>query len=77
MLQYIVNCKDIPKLPTISFVLNGRSFTLEGKDYILAVSTTVNTYLVLLIHASLFTVHACIECVPNQLILPEKHCETF
>ena len=38
-LQYTIDCAKIPTLPKISFMLNGRSFELEGKDYILAVSS--------------------------------------
>jgi cathepsin D len=36
--EYWIDCKKIPTLPTISFVLNGTSFTLTGKDYILSIS---------------------------------------
>lgn len=32
--QNIVECKRVNILPTVNFVLNGKSFPLEGKDYV-------------------------------------------
>ncbi|XP_018328239.1 lysosomal aspartic protease [Agrilus planipennis] len=36
--EYIVDCERIPLLPTISFVFNGKSFPIEGKDYVLRIN---------------------------------------
>lgn len=41
--QYMVNCSNIDQLPQLTFVIAGKSFTLNGEDYILKISTLGHT----------------------------------
>lgn len=36
--QYVIDCKLVEKLPQIDFVLGGKTFSLNGNDYVLKVS---------------------------------------
>lgn len=41
--EYVVSCNRISQLPDIDFVLGGKNFTLQGKDYILEVTEAGET----------------------------------
>jgi hypothetical protein len=36
--QYIIECDTIPSLPSLTFIINGNEFLIDGKDYVLQVS---------------------------------------
>ena len=38
--QYTIDCKKVPSLPPIDFVIGGKKFTLTGNEYILQVQGT-------------------------------------
>ena len=38
--QYGLNCSSVPDLPNLTFYLNGKPYTLEGRDYVLNVQGT-------------------------------------
>lgn len=37
--QYAVDCTLVPHLPVVKFVIAGRTFELDGQDYVLRVRT--------------------------------------
>jgi len=37
--EYTVDCSKISSMPTLSFTINGKEFTLDGEDYVLKVSS--------------------------------------
>jgi hypothetical protein len=35
--QYIIECSTIDSLPSLTFIINGQEFLIDGKDYVLQV----------------------------------------
>ena len=35
--QYIIDCETIDSLPSLTFIINGEEFLIDGKDYVLQV----------------------------------------
>merc|ERR1712141_830626 len=42
--EYQVPCNTIDSLPQIAFTIGGKTYTLEGKDYILKINAMVSIY---------------------------------
>jgi len=36
--EYTVDCSKVSSMPTLSFTIGGKDFTLEGADYVLNIS---------------------------------------
>lgn len=37
--EYMIPCDKVPSLPELTFVIEGKAFTLKGEDYVLSVKT--------------------------------------
>ena len=35
--QYLIDCASIDSLPSLTFIINGQEFLIDGKDYVLQV----------------------------------------
>ena len=35
--EYMIDCNAIPNLPLIKFVIGGKEYALEGKDYVMQI----------------------------------------
>lgn len=46
--EAMIDCNSIPNLPTINFVLGGKSFSLKGEDYVLKVRHKYKTLILFL-----------------------------
>ena len=41
--EYVIDCAKVPGLPTVEIVLNGKTFALTGKEYVLEVTSEGET----------------------------------
>lgn len=44
--QYMIDCKKVPTLPTISFNVGGKTYSLTGEQYVLKVGPALTSLFV-------------------------------
>lgn len=41
VLQYMIPCEKVPTLPDVTFVIAGKTYTLNGRDYVMNVNAFI------------------------------------